>query len=131
MKVCQLIELAVFLRTLGKIEANERVKLCYNITILTKEMIFMNLLAYLMDLLFVLTMVTPLSVAGFVDSRLLVAKEAKMDNIVAIRKSSVHKMRITLLIGAIVLTIAVSFAFLHFAKVLDWPLVNVLPKTGW
>lgn len=91
----------------------------------------MNLLAYLMDLLFVLTMVTPLFVAGFVDSRLFVAKEAEMDNIVAIRKSSVHKMRIALLISAIVLTFAVSFAFLHFAKVLDWPLVNVLPKTGW
>lgn len=94
-------------------------------------MILMNLLAYLMDLLFGLTIVTPLSVAGFVDSRLLVAKEAEMDNIMAIRKSSVHKMRITLLISAIVLTIAVSFAFLHFAKVLDWSLVSVLPKTDW
>lgn len=91
----------------------------------------MNILGYFLDILFVLTMVTPLSVAGFVDSRLFVAKEAEMDNIVAIRKSSVHKMRIALLVGAIVLTVVVSFAFLHFAKVLDWPLVNVLPKTGW
>lgn len=94
-------------------------------------MIVMNLLAYLIDLLFILTMVTPLSVAGFVDSCLFVAKEAEMDSIVAIRKSAVHKMRIALLISAIVLTIAVSFTFLHFAKALDWPLVSVLPKTGW